>query len=115
MALTSKANRFLALTAAGFAAAVCLVPPVALAAGATPPPAPSCPADLPEIVVPAPIHGAPTTSTRVLRVVARNQSHFAVQISFEGPFAGGTQAMQAELMRSVAEELGLSGAPDPEE
>lgn len=115
MAVTSKANRFTTLKAAGLAAAVCLVPSVVLAAGVTPAPAPSCPADLPEIVVPAPVQGPPTASTRVLRVVARNQSHFAVQISFEGPFAGGTEAMQVELMRSVAEELGLPGAPDPEE
>lgn len=112
MVLISKASFSVSSKLAGLAAAACLMSSAVMAA---PLAGPACPADLPEIVVPAPVQGPPTASTRVLRVVARNLPHFAVNIAFEGPFAGGTEAMQVELMRSVADELGLPGAPEAEE
>jgi hypothetical protein len=52
-----------------------------------------------------------SASARVLAVVASHFPRFNVEINFEGPLDGGPEARQIEIMRSVASELALPGAP----
>jgi hypothetical protein len=56
--------------------------------------------------------GRQAVSQRVLSLVARNVGHFDVEMAFDGPFAGATPERQIELMTSIADELGLRGAPE---
>jgi hypothetical protein len=56
--------------------------------------------------------GRQAVSQRVLSLVARNVTHFDVELAFDGPFAGATQERQVELMTSIADELGLRGEPE---
>lgn len=54
------------------------------------------------------------TSDRVLSLVARNLGAFAVDIVFEGPLESNAVDRQIEIMKSVAAELELPGAPEAE-
>lgn len=55
-----------------------------------------------------------STSNRVLSLVARNLGAFTVDIVFEGPLESNAVDRQIEIMKSVASELELPGAPDAE-
>ncbi|MBL8567548.1 MAG: hypothetical protein JNK84_00540 [Phreatobacter sp.] len=53
-------------------------------------------------------------SNRVLSLVARNLGAFTVDIVFEGPLESNALDRQIEIMKSVAAELELPGAPEAE-
>lgn len=55
-----------------------------------------------------------SASNRVLSLVARNLGAFAVDIVFEGPLESNAVDRQIEIMKSVAAELELPGAPEAE-
>lgn len=50
--------------------------------------------------------------SHVLSVVARDMGNFDVELVFDGPFAGATREDQADLMRAVAVEFGLTAGPE---
>lgn len=56
--------------------------------------------------------GARTMLVRVLSVVAVNTGDLVAELAFEGPLAGPPGQRHAELMSSVARELGLVEAPE---
>jgi hypothetical protein len=55
-----------------------------------------------------------SASNRVLSLVARNLGDFTVDLVFEGPLESNAVDRQIEIMKSVASELQLPGAPDAE-